>query len=458
MGRLRGEEGQAANEYVALLALVAIALAALAGISASGIGSGVLAGLQRGICLLAPGPCPRIVAVRDDLAACPVSKRASRERLSETIAIVELGSSGTLRATRHSDGTVTITLADGSDVGATFRFGAHVAAGREAGAGGRGRAGVDWGSGRSWKLPNEAAAADFVARFGDKATIKGKLVDQVRSRCSLICDALGWRPHEQLPEPDETFEEGGASARLQAGFGLGDRTGEVNGKAGAMLGRRAARDGTTTWYVQLSGEAAAQLDLSAGELALAGTGEAVLAYEVGADGRALSVGVAVAGGFAGNAGAEAEKDGRGVAGAGGAGKGGGAAGAGRAGRAGLRSLSGGIGELAGGVVELEAKLDLTDPANYAAGRAVLDGLFDPGAYAEMPDRVRALGERIVAGAQIDARLYTQRSSAQKYGADVALGVAIGGAFERSSEQLDLRAAFTRLPGLPFLARDDCRSA
>ncbi|MDW5595210.1 hypothetical protein VSS74_12740 [Conexibacter stalactiti] len=446
MGRLRGERGQATNEYVALLALVAIAIAALAGISASGIGSGVLAGLQRGICLVAPGPCPRIVAVRDDLAPCPVSKRTSRERLSETIAIVELGSSGTLRATGHSDGTVTITLADGSEVGATFRFGAHAAAGREVGGGGRGRAGIDWGSGRSWKLPNEAAAADFVARFGDKATIKGKLVDQVRSRCSLICDALGWRPHEQLPEPDETFEEGGASARLQTGFGLGGRPGEMSAKAGAVLGRRIARDGTTTWYVQLSSEAAAQLDLSAGELALAGAGEAVLSYEVGADGEPLSVGVAVVGGVSGNGGADAEARGRGAAGAGGKG----------AGRAGLRSLAGGLGELAGGVVDLEAKLDLADPANYAAGRAVLDGLFDPGAYAQMPGRVRALGERIVAGTQIDARLYTQRSSSQKYGADVALGVGIGGAFERSSEQLDLLAAFTRLPGLPFLARDDCR--
>lgn len=451
MGRLRGERGQAANEYVALLALVAIAIAALAGISASGIGGSVLAGLQRGICLVAPGPCPRIVAVRDDLAPCPVSKRASKERLSETIAIVELGSSGTLRATRHSDGTVTITLADGSEVGATFRFGAHVAAGREVGAGGRGRAGVDWGSGRSWTLPNEAAAADFVARFGDKATIKGKLVDQVRSRCSLICDALGWRPHEQLPEPDETFEEGGAGARLQAGFGLGGREGEMNAKAGAVLGRRIARNGTTTWYVQLSSEAAGQLDLSAGELALALAGEAVLSYEVGADGKPLSVGVAVVGGLAGSGGAEAEKNGRGVAGAGG--KGGGTAGAGRAG---LRTLAGGLGELAGGVVELDAKLDLADPANYAAGRAVVDGLFDPGAYAEMPARVRALGERIVAGTQVDARLYAQRTSSQKYGADVALGVGIGGAFERSSEQLDLLAAFTRLPGLPFLARDDCR--
>jgi hypothetical protein len=335
---------------------------------------------------------------------------------------------------------VTITIADGSDVGATFKFGGHVAVGREVGGGGRGRAGVDLGSGRSWTLPNEAAAADFVARFGDKATIKGKLVDQVRSRCSFICDAIGWRPHERLPEPDETFDEGGAVGGLRMGFGFGGGDGEVDAQVKGLLGRRVARDGTTTWYLELSTEASGALDLSGGALTFAGGADAVVSYEVGPDGRPRSVGVTVAGRASGNAGAAGEAGGRALA------------------RGGLRSVDGGLDELLGGVVELEGSLDLTDPANLAVARAVVGGILDPGAYPDMPGRVRALGERIVAGSQVDARLYARRSSSQKYGAELGLGATVGADLERSSEQLDLLAAFTRLPGLPFLPRDDCRAA
>ena len=55
----------------------------------------------------------------------------------------------------------------------------------------------------------QRAARRFVATYGRKATIGGRLLDGVRSRCSLLCDALGWRPHARLPEPDVTFAEAG---------------------------------------------------------------------------------------------------------------------------------------------------------------------------------------------------------------------------------------------------------
>jgi hypothetical protein len=421
---------------VALLALVAIAFAALVGISASGIGRGVLAGLQRGICAVAPGPCPRIVAVRDDLAPCPVEKTERTERLGETIAVVELGSSGTLSAVRHSDGGVTVTLADGSDVGATFKLGGSVALGKEVGGGARAGGGLAWGSGRSWTFPDAAAAADFVTRFGDKATIGGKLVDEVRSRCSLLCDALGWRPHEQLPPPDEVFEQGGATAKLTLGFGLGGRPSEASANAKGLLGRRTARDGTTTWYVALEAAAAAQLGLPASSVELAAGGDALLSYRLDRDGRPLTLGVSLAGRVAGRADVAGAVSGRGR----------------------VSSADGNAGELAGGVAELDATLDLADPANHAAAASLLGALTHPSAYPELPRLVRALGARFAEHAQIDVRAYAQRSSATKYGAGVSLGVGLEGSFERATSGLDLVAAFTRLPGLPFLARDDCRAA
>ncbi|MDO8214048.1 hypothetical protein [Conexibacter sp. CPCC 206217] len=453
MGRLRGEQGQAANEYAALLAIVAIALAALVGISASGIGSGLLAGLQRGICAVAPGPCPRLVASVDDLDACPVEKTNRKERLGETIAMVELGSSGTLSAVRSSDGSVTVTLADGSDVGAVFQFGAEAAAGGKAGAVARAGAGVDWGSGRSWSFPDAAAAADFVARFGDKATIRGKLVDDVRSACSLLCDALGWSPHEQLPEPDEVFEQGGGNAKLLLSFGLGGKPSEAVASAGGVIGHRTSRDGSSTWYVELSADATGQLELPASGLDLAGGGQAVLAYELGPNGERRALRVSVAGAASGKAGVAGTVGGRGTRSAGGSRAGSAGRGAGS-----TKSANGGANELRGGVVELEATLDLTDPANEAVAAAVIDTLRDPGSYRQLPAAVRALGARLAEDSQIDVRAYSKRSSATEYGARVSLGVGLGGSFQRSSDSLQLITALTRLPGLPFLPRDDCRAA
>jgi hypothetical protein len=420
---------------VAVLAVVAVAIAAAAGITASGIGGSVLQGMQRGLCAVAPGPCPTLVVVRDDLAPCPVRRESRKERLGETIAVVELGSSGTLSAVRRSDGTVTVTLADGSDVGAVFKLGGKVAIGRAVGALRRAGVGVAWSSGSSWELPSEAAAQDFVARFGDKATIKGKLVDEVRSRCSLLCDALGWRPHEQLPEPDATFEEGGPTAKLEAAFGLGERGAEGTAHVGGLLGRRVARDGSTRWYVALSGNAAGQLKLPASGVDGIAGGEAVVSYELDRDGRPRSLAISVAGEAGGRAGA------RGVVRSGGA----------------VRSGAGGLAERLGGMVELEATLDLTDPANLAAAADLLDTLRRPGDYGRLPARVGALGTRIADDGQIDVRAYRQRTTSSEYGAALALGVALDGSFERSTSGLDLVAAFTRLPGLPFLVRDDCRA-
>jgi hypothetical protein len=418
---------------VALLALVAITFAALVGISASGIGSSVLAGLQRGICAVAPGPCPRIVAVKDDLEACELERTSRRERLGETIGVVELGSSGTLAVVRRSDGRVTVTLANGSDVGAVWRVGAKVAVGAEAGAEAKAGAGLAWGSGRTWTLPDEAAAADFISRFGDKATITGKLVDQVRSRCSLLCDAIGWRPHEQLPEPDEVFAEGGVSAKLAASFGLGAAPSEAGVSGSGVLGRRTSREGATTWYVALTADAAAELNLPIGAIELAGDAQAVLAYEVDADGKPQTLRISVAGEASGRTSLALGLRGRGR----------------------LSSADGRAGELAGGVVEVEAALDLTDPALRATAADLLDALDEPRA---LPGRVRALGANIADRAQIDVRTYRTRSSDQKYGASLALGVGVGGSFEKSSDGLELVSALTRLPGLPFLDRDDCRSA
>lgn len=434
MGRLREERGQATHEYVALLAVVAIAITALAGLSASGVGASVLRGLQRGICAVTPGPCPRLIAVRDDLAPCQLRRDDRVERFGETIGIVELGTSQTLKAVRNSDGTVVVTLADGNDAGAVWKFGGGVeTGGAAAGAKRRAGAGLVWGSGRSWTLPNEAAALDFLARYGDKATTKGRAVDQVRSICSLLCDAIGWRPHAELPPPDATYEEIGGAARFEQLLGGRQWSGQLKG----LLGRKRERDGSSTTYVRLDAELLAQLALPLGAFEGRAGAEGVLSIERAPDGTPRTLGVGVAGSGAGRAAAK----GRAGAGAGRGGSGGGEADV-----------------LRGALVELEATLDLSDAGNLALASAVVDGLADRHAWSDLPRRAAALGERFLSDGQIDLRAYRTSASARGLGAEIAAGVGLGAGWKQTTTGLELLAAWTRLPGLPFLARDDCRRA
>ncbi len=419
MVRRGANAGQATSEYVALVALVAVVLALAAGLTSGGLGSHVLAGLQRGLCRVAGTPCPRAIVPRADLAPCPLLRSDRIERLSETIAALRLGTSTTLAAARGSDGRVTITLANGSDVGAELGVGVRLGLGRSS-LGGRAQGSIaaTWTSGRSWTLPGDAAARRFVATYGAKGTIGGRFVDELRSRCSLLCDALGWDPHAQLPEPDETYEEGGESAVLSAAFGL---AGEAGATFAGLLGRRVARDGATTWYVRLDEGGSARL----GPLALAGSGGATLSYTLDAAGRPATLAIQRVGelgaglhALAHDGSANASADAR------------------------LARL-----------VELDATLDLREPANRAVAGALLDGLHERRLLAGGLD---ALAARIAARGQLDRRTYAVARSASALGATLGLGVELGGGFERTTSGLRLLSAETRLPGLPFLPRDDCR--
>lgn len=419
MRRTGGTSGQASAEYVALLALVAVALALAAGLSSGGVGGQVLAGLQRGLCHVAPVRCPRPEPPRPDLVPCPLERTARDERLGATIGVVRLGKGGTLTTVRTSDGRVTVTLAEDDDAGAQASLGARLRLGR-ATLGGEltAAAGAAWTSGRSWTFASEAAARRFVDAYGRKATAGGRLLDDVRSRCSVLCDALGWDPHRQLPEPDETYEEGGLVGELSASFG--PVRGGLDGSA--VLGRRLARDGAATWYLRLSAEAAAALALDGLRLTGGAAAQALLAYELDAAGRPRALRVALAG--EADAGLAAE-----LAGA---------------------TLSSG----AGALVELEATLDLRDPANRAAASAVLAA----SGPLSLLDRLRSLGARIARRAQLDRRVYAVRRDAAGYGAGASAGAGLAGSLDTTTSSLRLLRADTRLPGLPFLPRDDCRAA
>jgi hypothetical protein len=430
MERTRDEGGQAAAEYVALIALVATALALAAGLTSGGVGARVLAGLQRGLCAVAGRECPRPTPVEADLPPCPLQRGSRSELLSGVLGVVKLGAGGTLSAVRTSDGRVTVTLADDAVAGGELGLGVRVRLGGDP-LDGTVRAGLvaSWTAGRAWTLPDAAAAHAFVARYGSKATVGGRVVDELRSRCSLLCDAIGWRPHPQLPPPDATYEEGGTLATLTAQLGLGGPPlADGAGSATKLLGRRVARDGTTTFYVRLADDARLGLGVEPATLGPELGGTTVASYTLDPAGRPATFvlhqtrALGAAGSLA-------------------------AAGA---------SVRGAASASAARLEEVDATLDLRDPATRAVALGVLLGLSGREPLHARLVQLAALAHGIEQRGEVDRRVYALDRATAGIGATAALGAELGGGFDRTSEGMQLLDAETRLPGLPFLPRDDCR--
>jgi hypothetical protein len=422
--RARGASGQATGEYVALVTLVAVALALAAGLTSGGVGSRVLAGMQRGLCRVAGTACPRPQAPRPDLAPCPLERTTGAESLDGVLELVRLGAGGALTAVRGSDGRVTVTLADEASAGGEVGAGLRLALGRRHGGTVSAGLSATVESGRSWTLPDEAAARAFVDRYASKATIGGKAVDLVRSGCSILCDAIGWRPHAELPPPDEVYVGAGAAARAGASLGLAT----LQASGGGLLGARLRRDGSSTWYLRVDSALLGGIERPARTLTLGRRRQAVVSYTLDARRRPLELIVqAVARG--------------------------GADGGLRGPSAGARA---GLGAGAALVTELDATLDLHDLRNRAAAEAFVGALRDPLALGELERRADALRERIARAGVADRRRYVLSSSALELGGTVGLGVQLGAGFARTREGMRLLSAETRLPGLPFLPRDDCR--
>src|SRR3954453_1410843 len=94
--------GQAAVEYVALVALVALVLgAAAAGVVATGLGERVVAAMRRALCVATGGSCghgPCVVAMRRETSSGELD-----------VGFTRLGSEETLLREERSDGTVALT-------------------------------------------------------------------------------------------------------------------------------------------------------------------------------------------------------------------------------------------------------------------------------------------------------------------------------------------------------------
>jgi hypothetical protein len=208
-----GERGQASTEFVALAALVLVALTgaawAAAGFSGAGVVNAVNSGIRRAICVASGDDCadfhvqqPCTVAVDEDKSSKGVS-----------IAIWRLGKDRAITVERRSDGSVAVTAYDDVDGGAGLSIGARFSSGRskKGDRGGGGRPGVvverkddgpvsiegrlRGGWGRTWELPPGADVAAFVGRIKSKERVRAPDVDRVRLGGSASISAGGEVEH-----------------------------------------------------------------------------------------------------------------------------------------------------------------------------------------------------------------------------------------------------------------------
>ncbi len=414
----RPNAGQASAEYVALLAVVCAVVAGAAAVgSVPPIAAQVASAVKHGICRVAGGICTPAEARAAGLAPCLTHVRSEREQLGARVLVFKVGRDDALLVQRRSDGSASVSFADGAGVGASAGLGAQLL-GR--GVTARAGAGLQFTAGRSWEFPTFAAAARFVRRWGRTETLGGEL--------------RGLLPGgDHPPPPDSTYKEGGAYGEVAASIGLpaGLVATARHGRS-AIMGRRIQPGGRVTWYGRVEAETAARLGLVLAAVERHDAGEAALEITT-VHGRATELRLRAAAGVHGD-----------IAPAGPA-----------AGLSALVTRLRGSEPQPGGKgrrLEVEVALDLTDPAN----RRALAGFFEIAglgvAPADWDDRVRALSHRIDVAAAVDVRLLRVGLDESDHGADA---VVAGGSYDHTEEVRDLERAWSLPPGGVSQEREDC---
>ncbi|HEX8102430.1 MAG TPA: hypothetical protein VF533_07460, partial [Solirubrobacteraceae bacterium] len=207
--------GQAAVDYVALVTLVCVLATGVATAAAAAGGPSltrpVAAAIRHGICTVSGAWCTAAQARAAGLAPCSVDVRAGAERVGGNVAVVRVGRDDAVIVERRSDGTVAVSFADGWRAGGTI--GAGLQSGRVRGHV-EGAAGFSFTAGRTYELPDGAAARRFLARYAEDETVGGEarrtLRGIARAVCARCARALGAREERPLPAPSARYEEGGA--------------------------------------------------------------------------------------------------------------------------------------------------------------------------------------------------------------------------------------------------------
>ncbi len=403
---LRSQRGQGSIEYLGIVALVGLLLAAAAAAwtDPAALGRAVPRSLARALCVVSGGFCDV------DLRPCVTRTHRRAESWHVNLAVVRLGREEVLLREERSDGTVALTRLRDASGGLDLGVGAdgHVTvAGRRLGIGAELRAALLAGLGRgaTWVVP------------------AGPPADALETR--LRAGGGG------LPAPAATYGEWGT----RRSYTLTGSAGPVGASGGLdasdadgtlfdpATGRRTVyvRHGAGWTAALLAGPAEADAGLRAQErygvvFDRRGTARELVVTTGGRLERSLDL-----------PGALAEV-------------------------AGFLGAAGGRGRL----WTAEAHLELTDPVTRRVAAAFVDAVVHPRPHvgaAVAPDA--ALRELLRERATIEARTYALGVSRDGAGLHAAAGARLGAGYERLEEHSRLLAAVSRGPDRTWRRRDDC---
>lgn len=428
--------GQASIDYVTVLSIVGLGL----GLAASAAGAPWLAprlaqAIRHGVCVVSGSLCTARDARAAGLAACPIHRRSSAERLGVT-AVVRLERGDALLVERRSDGSASVAFVDGGAAGVEVGVGAKLpgAAGTvDAGAG------VRFSAGQVHEFASWPAARHFLRRFAGEETVTGEGRRALRTLCWRCPEWLEGRGRE-LPEPAARFHEGGTYAALSAALGLGKAADLDAGlDAARVIGRRVTGR-RTTWYLRLESTVTAELGALLGSISAAREAAGVLELTT-EGGEPVEARLRAAAGLAGEAQlaggsldiADVTERLRGAAA-----------------RPRRRSDLGGL------AVEGQVALDLRDAAN----RQAVEGLLHPGlSPLGWVARARALGRRLDVAGAVDLDVFRTTRTSRLHEAEVGATVKLGAGYGRVEQVRELIAAWSSPAGGGRLRRrEDCEEA
>ncbi len=407
MPSARSQRGQGTIEYVAIIALVAVVLAAAvagASVLAPGVANAVVGQVRHALCIVSAHVCAQQVAQRP----CVVRTARDERREAVSLGFVEIGSGRVVLRERLSDGTLRLTVLHRGRAGVTAGYGSSTqlrvgGVDIDVGAHARGTIAGLVGAGQVFEV-RTAAEADAIVR-------------RLRADGSPTLDAARRlvRRGDRGPAPDATLVEGGLDAGVDFELSAGKAKAGASSGGVNVLGRRVdRRTGETTWYLRLDRELPVFADALLGDASGELDGDALLAVTQDRRGHLVELSALVGG----------------------------------HGQAGASTVTGAGAATGATRWEAEARVGLDDPQVAAALRA----------WRSSPasgDAVLALGRALRDRARLDVRRYAREASSDRDGLDAGTGVRAGLEWGRDREATRLLSAVTRPPGGLWERRLDC---
>jgi hypothetical protein len=227
--------GQATLEYIAAVALLAaLLLVAAPAVGAPDIGRSVADALRHGICLAGGDICTKGDARRAGLPPCPLTTKTTGWDGTVEVMMVDVGGKFTLAVTRKSDGSVSVVRVANAGKGASAGIGAELDAGPiHFDIGAEGAVTKRFQVAAAWDFPDETTAAKF-------------LEHPLRNAVRLKRWPPSWWSTENAAEV-------AASIGIEVGGSAHDDRYEVVGASGFLQvadGAVSRRDGGATFYAR----------------------------------------------------------------------------------------------------------------------------------------------------------------------------------------------------------------